>query len=360
MGREQLAPRDGGNDMVRGEGTGPIPGGVGGPGYGGPVWESESEEELYERLGRGDGEAADGYGEGEYGELGPGIRDGLAAEDTVTLFRAVLARMSVQGFLRAWPGVTVEQLGDMNTGRLAPSEQLRHWLLGEAEAALEGGLVLELERYRPGAEECEAVPGLVPERLPAIALAPVEEADPAESSVLHAVLGPEIEPTAPAPLDGYVEQQERLRYAMWRARGRAIATQFRIDLPVEEHLAALAVVQQIELCLMMHFRDTVPEPGLEWDAYRFHREVYRRLTRLRWVQVKLAERRRGLRGLVKWMLGERQPSGKELFETMVGEADQEYEHMSASGRSVTDMMFDEFDSVLRDYMERRGAELGPV
>lgn len=339
--------------MVTGEGTGPMSGGPGGIGGGEPVWEAESDEELYERLSQGDGDGDRNVGHG-------GVDVDLGGEETVTLFRAVLARMSVQGFLRAWPGVTVEQLRDMNSGLLDPTEQLRDWLLGEAWAALEGGLELELGRYRPGVVGCDAVPGLVSERLEAISLAPVEEAEPVESTVLHAVLGPEIEPTAPAPLDGYVRQQERLRYAMWRARGRAIATQFRIDLPVEEHLAAMAVVQQIELCLMMHFRDTVPEPGLEWDAYRFHREVYRRLTRLRWVQVKLAERRRGLRGLVKWMLGERRPSGKELFETMVGEADQEYEHMSASGRSVTDMMFDEFDTVLRDYIDRRGLELGPV
>ena len=327
-----------------------------------PTWESESEDELVERLmdGDGDDEFGDGGAVGEgYGEDDDGMVD-LEREETVTLFRAVVARMSVQGFLRAWPGVSVEQLHEMNDGRLAPSAQLREWLVGEAWAALDGGLALELERYRPGVAGCDEVPGLVEESLPVISLAPTEEASPVEDNVLHAVLGSEIEPGVPVPLDGYVEQRERLRYAMWRARGRAIATQFRLDLPVEDHLAAMAVVQQIELCLIMQFKDTVPEPGLEWDAYRFNREIYRRLTRLRWVQIKLADRRRGLRGLVKWMMGERKPSGKELFETMIVDADAEYEHMSASGRSVTDMMYEEFQSVIQDYIERRRMELGPV
>ena len=274
------------------------------------------------------------------------------------MFRGVLARMSVQGFMRAWPGVGMEQLRQMNDGRLDPTPQLREWLLSEADAALGGGLSLELERYRPGVEGCEDVPGLVEEELPFISLAPVEDVPVVESNVLHAVLGADIEPVAPAALDGYRHQRERVRYAMWRARGRAIATQFRLDLPVEEHLAAMAVVQQIELCLMMNFRDTIPEPGLEWDEYRFYREVYYRLTRLRWVQLKLAERSRGLRGLVKWMLGDRKPSGKELFETMVTEADHEYDHLSSSERSVTDMMYAEFETVVKDYLGRRAEDLG--
>ena len=90
-----------------------------------------------------------------------------------------------------------------------------------------------------------------------------EEADRAELAAAAALP----QPAAPGvpPLD---RQREQVRLSMWRARSLAISTQFNLDSQYSEHLAALAVIAEIELCLIMYFMDSVPTTGESWDSER--------------------------------------------------------------------------------------------
>ena len=45
----------------------------------------------------------------------------------------------------------------------------------------------------------------------------------------------------------------------------AVATQFRIGLTYQEHVAALGLVTQIELALIAYFQESMPTAGMEWD-----------------------------------------------------------------------------------------------
>ncbi len=126
---------------------------------------------------------------------------------------------------------------------------------------------------------------------------------------------------AAGPGVGWSEEMERKRESLRSARALALITQFRLGMPYREYLAALGMVTQVELALISFFRESVPEPGVEWDGERRAREIERRLARLRWVEREQEREFGGLKGVWNRLAGRGKVSGKDLYQRMLNEAD---------------------------------------
>ena len=98
----------------------------------------------------------------------------------------------------------------------------------------------------------------------------------------------------------------------------ATMTQYRIGMTRMETVTALGLVTQIELALITYFRESLPEPGQNWDSRKRAREIERRLARLRWVE---QQQNDGLKGVWNRVRGRGKPSGKELYRKMIENAD---------------------------------------
>ena len=129
------------------------------------------------------------------------------------------------------------------------------------------------------------------------------------------------------------EMMERRRRSLWSARSLALMTQFRLGMTEEEQVAAVGFLTQVELVLIMGFDETVPDPGVSWDAEKRSREIERRLARLRWVEEKQREEYGGWKGVWRAVVGRKKVSGKELFQKMLDEADGMMTAMSGVGQS---------------------------
>ena len=75
-----------------------------------------------------------------------------------------------------------------------------------------------------------------------------------------------------------------------------------------EMVAALSWVAEIELALISFYEDSVPDPEVPWDLERRTREINVRLERLRWAREE--KEYGGLKGMMKWLVGDRMPSGE--------------------------------------------------
>ena len=115
----------------------------------------------------------------------------------------------------------------------------------------------------------------------------------------------------------WMEQQDRRR----NAHVMATMTQYRIGMTRMETVTALGLVTQIELALITYFRESLPEPGQNWDAQKRAREIERRLARLRWVEQQQNDEDSGLKGVWNRVRGRGKPSGKELYRRMIENAD---------------------------------------
>ena len=121
--------------------------------------------------------------------------------------------------------------------------------------------------------------------------------------------------------ENWSEELERKRSSLWSARHLAEMTQFRLGLPYQQHVAALGLMAQVELVLIMMFRDTVPDVGASWSPEKRAREIDRRLARIRWVERQQEREYKGWRGVWNVLTGQRQMSGKELYQKMLVEAE---------------------------------------
>ena len=119
----------------------------------------------------------------------------------------------------------------------------------------------------------------------------------------------------------WMEQQDRRRTSLRNAHVMATMTQFRIGMTRMETVTALGLVTQIELALITYFRESLPEPGQNWDAQKRAREIERRLARLRWVEQQQNDEDSGLKGVWNRVRGRRKPSGKDLYRKMIENAD---------------------------------------
>ena len=119
----------------------------------------------------------------------------------------------------------------------------------------------------------------------------------------------------------WMEQQDRRRTSLRNAHVMATMTQFRIGMTRMETVTALGLVTQIELALITYFRESLPEPGQNWDSQKRAREIERRLARLRWVEQQQNDEDSGLKGVWNRVRGRRKPSGKDLYRKMIENAD---------------------------------------
>ena len=119
----------------------------------------------------------------------------------------------------------------------------------------------------------------------------------------------------------WMEQQDRRRTSLRNAHTMATMTQFRIGMTRMETVTALGLVTQIELALITYFRESLPEPGQNWDSQKRAREIERRLARLRWVEQQQNDEDSGLKGVWNRVRGRRKPSGKDLYRKMIENAD---------------------------------------
>ena len=119
----------------------------------------------------------------------------------------------------------------------------------------------------------------------------------------------------------WVEQQDRRRACLRNAHVMATMTRYRIGMTRMETVTALGLVTQIELALITYFRESLPEPGQNWDSQKRAREIERRLARLRWVEQQQHDEDSGLKGVWNRVRGRGRPSGKELYRRMIENAD---------------------------------------
>ena len=115
-------------------------------------------------------------------------------------------------------------------------------------------------------------------------------------------------------------QAERRRDTLVSAWAVALMTQFRTDMDHQDTVAALGLITEIEVALIMAFRETIPL-GREWDPERRARELEKRFARLRWVRKEREREFSGLKGVLNKMRGKRAVTGQELYERMVVETD---------------------------------------
>ena len=247
---------------------------------------------------------------------------------------------------------------NQNTAAYGPLQRLRVLTDGIGEAAIAECLEIEQEDLRLLLEEQLEIDPDIESRLDR--LCEVLESHVKEMSPEASVLAPE-EHVIAIDLDGdgeldvelpglgvvarsnvsWADGMERKRIALRSARAVAVMTQFRLGMDYQETVAALGLVTQIELALVSFFGESVPEPGMAWDAERRAREVDKRLARLRWVEREQAEEFSGLRGMLNALKGKRRVSGKELYQRMVDEADVMLDMMK-TGNKRLDVMGEVF------------------
>ena len=103
---------------------------------------------------------------------------------------------------------------------------------------------------------------------------------------------------------------------LWAARDLAIMTQFAIGVDEREMLYALGVVNEIELALIMMFRQSVPERGRRWDEYRRQKEIYVRMVRKNRIQRDLKRQQSGWKGIVAKARGDKPMSARDMFDRL--------------------------------------------
>ena len=161
----------------------------------------------------------------------------------------------------------------------------------------------------------------------------------------------------------WVDQQDRRRMSLRGAHAMATMAQFRIGMTRMETVTALGLVTQIELALITYFRESLPEPGQNWDAQKRAREIERRLARLRWVEQQQSDEYSGWKGVWNRVRGRKKPSGKDLYRRMIENADAMVLGMGEPDRD-DDVLAEALrftgvgpeDPSLRELLRRPGAE----
>ena len=135
----------------------------------------------------------------------------------------------------------------------------------------------------------------------------------------------------------WTDEQKLLRDGLRRSLAMARMTRFRIDMSHAEYVASLGVVTKLELGLITWFGESVPDPNANWDSSRRWLETERRIARLRWVSEEEAKEYSGIKGILNRITGRKKITGKDLFQSMVAEADWMIRAMRDGG-SDTDMV----------------------
>lgn len=114
---------------------------------------------------------------------------------------------------------------------------------------------------------------------------------------------------------------ESLKSDLYRARMAALRQQVDLSLREDERLRSQLLVVQIELTLIMQFRESVPEPGMGWTSIQLDDEREKRSRRQRRLQAELDRYNRGLRGFVRRFSSRKPETVSSLLERMIREAD---------------------------------------
>ena len=121
----------------------------------------------------------------------------------------------------------------------------------------------------------------------------------------------------PAPGETAGEQWDRRLNNLWAARDLAIKTQFAIGVDETDMLYALGLVNEIELALIMMFRQSVPERGRRWDEYRRQKEIYVRMVRKNRIQRNIKKERAGLKGFFSRVRGDKPMSARDMVDRLI-------------------------------------------
>lgn len=114
---------------------------------------------------------------------------------------------------------------------------------------------------------------------------------------------------------------DQLMDDLYRTRLMALRGQVDLTLREDERISRQLLVVQIELTLILHFEESVPEPGLGWSALKRTEESEKRLRRQRHLSAQLKQYNKGLVGLVRRVIGRRSQTPRELMTEMMQEAD---------------------------------------
>ena len=113
------------------------------------------------------------------------------------------------------------------------------------------------------------------------------------------------------------EQQERSRALLIRVHHTARMEQHRLGLSDREKLDIQLVMVQIEMSLIIDFRESLPEPGQNWDADRRDKENKGRLTLFRLLEQKQKRNYSGLKGAWNRLMGRRKPTVEEVWRRLI-------------------------------------------
>ena len=113
------------------------------------------------------------------------------------------------------------------------------------------------------------------------------------------------------------EQQERSRASLMRVHHTARMEQYRLGLSDREKLDIQLVMVQIEMVLIIDFRESLPEPGQNWDADRRDKENKGRLTLFRLLEQKQKRNYSGLKGAWNRLMGRRKPTVEEVWRRLI-------------------------------------------
>lgn len=121
----------------------------------------------------------------------------------------------------------------------------------------------------------------------------------------------------------WTENQEERRRMLRYNLQLALITRWRLDQAPLQHLEAMELMTHLEIALIAMFGESVPEAGMNWDGEKRAREMEKRLVRLRWVDKERTRAYTGLRGFLNRLGGRTRVSGKELYQRMLAEAEEE-------------------------------------
>ena len=113
------------------------------------------------------------------------------------------------------------------------------------------------------------------------------------------------------------EQQERSRASLMRVHHTARMEQHRLGLSDREKLDIQLVMVQIEMALITHFREYLPEPGQNWDADRRAKANEDKLTLFRKLEQDQKRNYSGLKGAWNRLMGRRKPTVEEVRRRLI-------------------------------------------
>ena len=130
------------------------------------------------------------------------------------------------------------------------------------------------------------------------------------------------------------QNMELRRQSLHANHALAMMTQFRLGIPYQQRIGAVGMVTQIELALILCYKESIPDADEPWDAVRRAREVETRLHTLRWVEREQEKEYGGVRGVLNWMIGRTKQSGKEIQKNMMKDAGGVLDALSEEGPNM--------------------------